>query len=281
MLAFKADMSFLVEAHSGISATIVERCNGNGIWASGVTASAAAGLRDANELSFSEVLNLLTTMDYCSSIPILVDGDTGYGNFNNARIFVKKLCSIGIAGVVYEDKVFPKINSFVNAKHELASIGEFCGKIKACKDAQTDNDFCLVARTEALIAKLGLQEAIDRASAYIESGADAIVLHSKQSSPGEIIDFCRAWNKTAPLVIIPTTYEASPVEDFLELGVVCMIFANQLMRASVKAMTETCCQLLRSKSCHNLPIAKVEDIFDIVNMQELEEAERKYLPNEP
>jgi phosphoenolpyruvate phosphomutase len=277
MLSFKPEMSFLIEAHSGISATIVEKCGGSGIWASGFTASAAAGLRDANELSFSEILQLLQVMNYCTHIPILVDGDTGYGNFNNARLFVKKLCSIGIAGVVYEDKTFPKMNSFIDAKHELAEITEFCGKLRACKDSQTDSDFCLVARTEALIAKLGLQEALDRACAYVEAGADAIVIHSKQTSPEEIIAFCKAWNKLAPLIIIPTMYDASPVELFLELGVVCMIFANHLMRASVRAMIETCQLLLRNKSGHGLQISPVKDIFDIVDMSELNEAERKYL----
>jgi phosphoenolpyruvate phosphomutase len=278
MLAFDRGMSFLVEAHSGISAKIVERCKGRGIWASGFTASTAAGLRDANELSFHEMLNLLQTMDYCTSIPILVDGDTGYGNFNNARVFVKKLCSIGIAGVVYEDKVFPKINSFIEAKHKLADTAEFCGKLKACKDAQTDGDFCLVARTEALISNCGLQEALDRASSYVEAGADAIVIHSKQQSADEIINFCTAWNKKSPVIIIPTTYEALPVEVFLKLGVVCIIFANHLMRSAIKAMIETCQLLLQNKSGHGLPISSVKDIFEIVDMTELNEAEQKYLP---
>jgi len=186
----KERMSYLIEAHDGVSAKIVEKCGGEGIWASGFTISTACGVRDANELSWRDVLNVLENIKFCTNIPILVDGDTGYGNFNNARIFVKKLCRLGISGVVFEDKVFPKINSFTDNNHVLAPIEEFCGKIKACKDAQTDSDFCVVARTEAFIAKQGLEVTLRMAMAYVEAGADAVVVHSKQSTPIEILDFC-------------------------------------------------------------------------------------------
>ena len=120
-------------------------------------------------------------------MPVLLDGDTGYGNFNNMRRLVRKLEQVGVAGVVIEDKLFPKTNSFLRSELQpLADIGEFCGKIKAGKDSQRDADFVLIARVEALIAGWGLPEALKRAEAYHAAGADAILIHSRQSSPAEI-----------------------------------------------------------------------------------------------
>ncbi|MBI5345816.1 MAG: phosphoenolpyruvate mutase [Chlamydiae bacterium] len=270
-------VSLFLEAHNGISAKIVEKSGANGVWASGFTMSAAMGVRDANELSWTQVLDILESMSNCTNIPILVDGDTGHGNFNNARIFVKKLCLMGIAGVVYEDKLFPKMNSFVTAAHSLVDIDNFCGKIKACKDSQTDNDFCIIARTEALIANLGMDEAIKRASFYIEAGADAIVIHSKKDTPVEILEFCKKWNKKAPVIIIPTKYEASPIVQFQEMGVTGIIFANHLMRASIKVMNDICQNIMKHHKSTGLEIASVEDIFTLTNMQALIEDEKKYL----
>ena len=274
----KNSMSYIIEAHDGLSAKIVENCGGEAIWASGFTISTAAGVRDANELSWQNILYTLENMSLCTSIPILVDGDTGYGNFNNARIFVKKLCTMGVAGVVFEDKLFPKMNSFSNSKHELANINEFCGKLKASKDTQTDADFCVVARTEAFISKCGLEVALERAHAYVDAGADAIVVHSKANTPAEILGFCKEWNKRKPVIIIPTTYEPNPPEQFKEAGVSCMIFANQLMRAAIPAMKSVCSHIIRQHSVKDFStLATVDEIFSLVNMQELEEAEQKYL----
>ena len=270
-------MSYLIEAHDGISAKIVEKCGGEGIWASGFTISTACGVRDANELSWRDVLNILENIRFCTSIPILVDGDTGYGNFNNARIFVIKLCGLGISGVVFEDKVFPKINSFTDNNHVLAPIEEFCGKIKACKDAQTDSDFCVVARTEAFIAKQGLEEALNRARAYVNAGADAVVVHSKQNTPCEILNFCNSWKKKAPIIIIPTTYTIDSPASFVNKGVSCSIFANQLLRSAVRAMENTCKKLLSSCASKDIDMATISEIFDLMNMQELNEAELRYL----
>ncbi|MCA9397076.1 MAG: isocitrate lyase/phosphoenolpyruvate mutase family protein, partial [Candidatus Omnitrophica bacterium] len=155
------DLEFLMEAHNGLSARIVEEAGFKGIWASGLSMSAAMGVRDNNEASWTQVLEVVEFMNDAVSIPILLDGDTGYGNFNNMRRLVKKLCQRGIAGVCIEDKLFPKTNSFIKGEQQpLADIQEFCGKIKAGKDSQTDTDFCVVARVEALIAGWDMDEAI-------------------------------------------------------------------------------------------------------------------------
>src|SRR4051812_11895955 len=129
-------LSFLMEAHNGLSAKIAEEAGFRGIWASGLTMSAALGLRDSNEASWTQVLEVLEYMADSVTVPILVDGDTGYGNFNNVRRLVRKLCQTGIAGVCIEDKLFPKTNSFIGEAQPLADVDEFCGRIKAGKDSQ-------------------------------------------------------------------------------------------------------------------------------------------------
>ena len=146
------DLLFLMEAHNGLSAKIVEEAGFEGIWGSGLTISAALGVRDNNEASWTQVLEVLEFISDATSVPLLFDGDTGYGNFNNMRRVVQKLEQRGIAGVCIEDKLFPKTNSFISGDRQpLADIDEFAGKIRAGKDTQGDPDFCIVARVEALI----------------------------------------------------------------------------------------------------------------------------------
>ena len=121
-------LEFLMEAHNGLSAKIVEEAGFKGIWASGLSMSAALGVRDSNEASWTQVMEVLEFMSDATTVPILVDGDTGWGNFNNMRRAVVKLCQRGIAGICIEDKLFPKTNSFIGEGQFLAAIDEFCGK---------------------------------------------------------------------------------------------------------------------------------------------------------
>ena len=167
-------LEFLLEAHNGISARIVEHAGFRGIWASGLAISAQFGVRDSNEASWTQVIDTLEFMTDVTSIPILLDGDTGYGNFNNMRRLVRKLEQRQVAGVCIEDKQFPKTNSFIDGeKQPLADVDEFCGKIKAGKDVQIDAGFCIVARVEALIAGWGMADALRRAEAYRADQLDA------------------------------------------------------------------------------------------------------------
>ena len=158
------ELEFLMEAHNGLSARIVEEAGFKGIWASGLALSAQFGVRDCNEASWTQVVDMLEFMSDATNVPILLDGDTGYGDFNNVRRLVKKLEQRGIAGVCLEDKLFPKRNSLLPGERQpLADIAEFCGKLKAAKDSQADSDFVVVARVEALIANRGMDEALERA----------------------------------------------------------------------------------------------------------------------
>ena len=232
-------LSFLMEAHSGLSAKLVEEAGFAGVWASGLSMSASLGLRDNNEASWTQVLEQAEYMADATSLPILLDGDTGYGNFNNVRRLVRKLCERGIAGVCIEDKLFPKTNSFIGEAQPLADLDEFCGRLRAAKDAQPDDDFVLVARVEALISGHPMDEALRRAEAYREAGADAILIHSKKRHAGEILGFMERWGDRGPVVIVPTMYYATPTDMFRHAGVSTVIWANHMVRASITAMRET------------------------------------------
>lgn len=273
-------LDFLMEAHNGLSAKIVEEAGFKGIWASGLSISASMGLRDNNEASWTEVLAILEYMSDATEIPILLDGDTGYGNFNNARRLVKKLEQINIAGVCIEDKIFPKTNSFINGEAQpLASIEEFSGKIKAMKDTQLDKDFMVVARVEAFIAGWSLKEALKRAEAYRKAGADAILMHSKKSSIEEIEMFMKEWSGRHPVVIVPTKYYNTPKDQFRQLGVNAVIWANHNLRSAVKAMQNISKQILQEETIIHVEnqIVSVEEIFRLQNAEELQKAEKKYL----
>jgi phosphoenolpyruvate phosphomutase len=274
-------LEFLMEAHNALSAVIVEEAGFKGIWASGLSMSASMGVRDNNEASWTQVIDNLEFMSDATSIPILLDGDTGYGNFNNARRLVKKLEQRGIAGVCIEDKQFPKTNSFIAGEAQpLASIEEFSGKIKAMKDEQRDEDFVVVARVEALIAGRGMEEALQRAEAYRLAGADAVLIHSKKSDVSEIEAFMKEWGGRLPVVIIPTKYYSTPTSRFRELGVNAVIWANHNLRASVAAMQELSQRIFREQSLISVEdnVAALEEIFRLQKTEELQLAEERYLP---
>jgi phosphoenolpyruvate phosphomutase len=274
------ELEFILEAHNGISASIVERSGFKGIWGSGLALSAQFGVRDSNEASWTQVVDMLEFMSDATSIPILLDGDTGYGNFNNMRRLVKKLEQRDIAGVCIEDKQFPKTNSFIDGnKQPLAEIDEFCGKIKAGKDSQVDDDFSIIARVEALIAGWGLTEALRRAEAYHQAGADGILIHSKLSRPDEILAFAKEWAGRSPLVIVPTKYYSTPTDAFRKAGIDLVIWANHMIRSSIAAMETTSKNIFESESLADIEdkIAGVDHIFDLQGADELSRAQKRYL----
>jgi phosphoenolpyruvate phosphomutase len=274
------ELEFLMEAHNGLSARIVREAGFKGIWASGLSISAQFGVRDNNEASWTQVVDMLEFMVDASDLPILLDGDTGYGNFNNLRRLVRKLEQRGIAGVCIEDKQFPKTNSFLNGERQpLADIEEFAGKIAAGKDTQQDPDFCIVARVEALIAGWGMEEALRRAEAYRRAGADAILIHSKLSKADEIVAFAREWARRAPLVIVPTRYYSTPTEVFRQAGISVAIWANHLVRSAATAMQSVAQEIHRSETLVNIEdrIVPVEEIFRLQDADEYAAAERQYL----
>ena len=274
-------LEFLMEAHNGLSARIVEEAGFRGIWASGLSISAALGVRDNNEASWTQVLEVVEFMSDATSIPILLDADTGYGNFNNMRRLVRKLEQRGVAAVCIEDKLFPKTNSFINSERQpLADLEEFTGKIKAVKEAQSDPDFSLVARLEGFIAGWGLEEMMRRAEACHAAGADALLVHSRKTTPDQVLAFAEEWKGRSPLVIVPTTYYSTPVKVFERAGISIVIWANQNVRSSIAAMQATSRRIFEECSVQSVEdaIAPVKEVFRLQKADELMEAEERYLP---
>ena len=281
-LLSSAELEFVCEAHNGLSAKIAEEAGFPAIWGSGLTISAQLGVRDNNEASWTQVMDVVEFMTDATRVPLMLDGDTGYGNFNNVQRLVRKLEQRGVAAVCIEDKVFPKTNSFISGeKQPLADLDEFCGKIKAGKDAQGDDDFSIVARVEAFIAGRGLDEALRRASAYHAAGADGILMHSALAVPDEILAFMREWGDRCPVVIVPTKYYSTPVSFYRDHAVSMVIWANHLLRSAIDAMQATAKELFETQSLARIEqqVATVGEIFRLQGADAYEAAERRYLPS--
>lgn len=279
-LLTSSDISFLMEAHNGISAKIAEEAGFQGIWGSGLSISASLGIRDSNEASWTQVLEVAEFMSDATNIPILLDCDTGYGNFNNVRRLVKKLEQRNIAGLCIEDKLFPKRNSFINIHEQvLEKTSVFCNKIKAACDTMVDDKFCIVARCEALIYGQSIEHTLERAKAYQQAGATAIVVHSKLNHAKQIEDFMRKWDDSCPIIIIPTTYYNTHTSLFKDMGVSTIIWANHLLRTSIQAMQKTANEIYNDQSVINVEnqISSLQEIFRLQNEEELKKAEEKYL----
>lgn len=274
------ELAFLMEAHDGLSAAVAERAGFKGLWASGLSIASSLGYRDANEASWTEIVDVVERMADASNIPILVDGDGGFGNFNNARLVARKLRQHGASGICLEDKGFPKMNSFIGDRHLLADIEEFCGRLKAVKDTIADPAFVLVARVEALIAGHGQDEALTRAHAYADAGADAILIHSRKADANEIFDFARAWQNRLPVVIVPTKYYRTPVSQYRAAGISTVIWANHNMGAAIAAMRDVCQRIIRDEGIAGIEdqVASLDELFGLMAYDELAAAEERHLP---
>ena len=271
-LLMDKQVSVMMEAHNGLTAKLVEEAGFSSIWGSGLSISAALGVRDNNETSWTQVLEVLEFMSDATNIPILLDGDTGYGDFNNLQRLVQKLEQRNIAGVCIEDKLFPKTNSFIGGEQQpLAPVEEFSMKIRAGKDIQTDPDFVIVARTEAFIAGWGLEEALRRANAYADAGADAVLIHSKAKGPEEIFAFLEHWKRETPVIVVPTMYPGVTLQELQERGVSLAIWANQTCRTVVTAVQQNLKTLRESGTLLSLEdkIVPVKELFRLQGMAEL------------
>src|SRR3989344_320392 len=268
----------IVGAHHGLGAKLVERNGFDGVWASGLEISTAHGVPDANILTMTEHLAAASAMNEATSLPVICDCDTGFGNSANVIHMIKKYEAAGLAAVVIEDKLFPKLNSFITGRQELASVEEFAGKIEAAKSARHNSDFMIFARIEALIAGWGMEEALKRAYAYAKAGADGIVIHSKASTPEEIFTFSKKWNGAVPLAAIPTTYSQVTVRELAEHGFKMVIYANQGLRASIRAMDQVfqSIQETDSSSAIESKIAPMKEVFEIQGMFKMREDEKRF-----
>ncbi|KEF57879.1 phosphoenolpyruvate phosphomutase [Exophiala aquamarina CBS 119918] len=269
-------------AHNPLSAKLVAHAGGfDAIWASGFELSASYAVPDASIISPNVHLEMTRAMGEVQDLPIIADLDTGFGNAINLAYAIPKYEAAGVAAIVIEDKTFPKDSSLrIDGRQSLVSVSEFQGKIAAAKDL---GSMIVIARTEALIAGLGRDEALSRALAYVEAGADAILIHSKQKTSEEMLGFCRAWSGSAPLVIVPTSYPQLSFEQISALTenkVRLVICGNHSIRATVAALRRTFDQILRDNGITGVEteIAPVSDVFALQGDAAMREIEKKYLP---
>lgn len=268
-------------AHSPLSAMLAAEAGFDAIWASGFELSAMYGVPDVSVVSMTQHLDMTRAMVDRSGLPVVADIDTGFGNAINVLHAVEQYEKAGAAAVVLEDKSFPKVTSLIaGGRQDMVRIEEFQGKIEAARAARRDPDFIVVARTEALIAGLGQQEALKRAHAYEAAGADLILVHSKQKTPDEIEDFVRAWDGGVPLALVPTAYPQMTVARVRELAKVgLLIWGNHAIRAAVGAMRATFAQIRKDGGIHGVEatIATVEEVFDLQGMGTVKGNEKRFL----
>lgn len=278
----KPGMIVVAGAHDAISAKLVERARFDAVWASGFGISAAQmGAPDASLLTMTENLEIVKRISAAVTIPVIADCDTGYGNAINVIRTVMEFEAAGVAGISIEDNLFPKRCSFYpGVRRELTPVEEQVGKIRAAKAAQRERDFIVIARTEALVAGWGIEETLRRARAYAEAGADAILVHSKSTSFDELKTFAKAWPLESPLVAVPTTYATVTLKELEAAGFKMVIFANQALRAAIRAMEEAL-KLLRDEGTAEVVssrIAMLEEVYELVGLKMLKEHEERFLP---
>lgn len=247
----------ICESHSGLTGLIIENTsvdvNGtkrefDGMWSSSLTDSTSKGKPDIEAVDLTTRLHDLNDALECTTKPIIFDGDTG-GKIEHFVFTVRTLERLGISAVIIEDKTGLKKNSLfgTEAIQEQDTIEGFCEKISAGKKAQITNDFMIIARIESFIAGKGLDDAMERAVAYIEAGADGIMIHSKDKSGDDIKGFCQALrkiNKVIPIVVVPTTFNHIIEEELAAWGVNIVIYANHMLRSAYPAMLNTAKSIL-------------------------------------
>jgi len=269
-------------AFDAMSAKLVEISGFDAIWAGSFAISATHALPDASIMTMTEFLEAAKNMADACSIPVLADCDTGFGGPSNVSHMVKKYENAGIAAVSIEDKLFPKQNSLLeNSKQELLPEKDFVAKLIAAKNAKKNQDFMIIARVEALIAGLGVQEAIKRANAYFNAGADAILIHSKQKSPDEIFEFCNEWKNDIPLIVVPTSYPNVTIDELISHKIKMVIYANQTLRVAYYAISKLLKQLKNSSSLSEIKVdmSSMEDIFHLQETYNIQKQEQSIEEN--
>ena len=273
-------LAHAMSAHNPLSALLAAEAGFDAVWGSGFELSASHAVPDASILSPVQHLDMMRAMAAASPAPVIADIDTGFGNAINVAYLLPQYEAAGVSAVVMEDKTFPKDTSLrAGGRQELARVPEFQGKIEAALAAR-DPDFCVIARCEALIAGLGQAEALARAAAYEEAGADAILIHSKQTAPDEVLAFVAAWQGRAPLVLVPTAYPQLRERDIQALGKVgLVIYGNHAIRAAVGAMRDVFARIRRDGGVHevNAMLPTVGDIMALQGDAAMRELERRFL----
>jgi len=265
-------------AFDAMSAKLVENNGFDAVWAGSFAISATHALPDASILTMTEFFDVASNMSSTCEIPIIADCDTGYGGPSNVHYMTQKYEKAGISSICIEDKTFPKQNSLLeNGKNDLLSEKEFVAKILAAKEARSNKNFIIIARVEALISGAGMKEAIKRANAYEHAGADAILIHSKQKTPDEIFEFVDSWKGSAPIVVVPTTYDSVKISELESHKIKMVIYANQTLRVAHMAMTRLLKELIKADHISDVKdkMSSVQDIFNLQQMYDIKNKEKK------
>ena len=278
MLEVKPLLIFL-DIHNALSALIIEntyvdtankRREFDGMWGSSLTESTAKGKPDTEAVDVSARMTSLNEVLEVTTKPIIYDGDTG-GQTEHFVFTVRTLERLGISAVIIEDKTGLKKNSLfgTDVAQTQDTIDNFCYKIKEGKKAQTTEDFMIIARIESLIMGKGVDDAFTRAKAYLEAGADGIMIHSREKTPDEIFEFCKLYNKLEnrkPLVAVPSSYNKVTEEELQANGVNIVIYANHLLRSAYPAMVGTAKSILehrRSAEC-DTKMLSIKEILELI-----------------
>ena len=264
-------------AYDAMSAKLVELSGFDAVWAGSFAISAIHNVPDASILTMTEFFNAASNMAHACKIPIIADCDTGYGDATNVRHMDKKYENAGIAGICIEDKTFPKQNSLLeDGNNMLLSEKDFVAKILSANEAKQNKTFTIIARVEALISGIGMEQALKRAYAYEKAGADLILIHSKKITPEEIFEFSDSWKGSTPLVVIPTTYYSVNVDELIEHKIKMVIYANQTLRAAHLALSKL---LKQMKGANNMSqvqnqMSSMDDIFKLQEMHDVKSQEK-------
>ena len=249
----------VMEAHSGLTGLIVEKTviegdNGkldqfDAMWISSLCDSTAKGKPDIELVDMTSRFRTIEDITEVTTKPIIFDGDTG-GLTEHFVYTVRSLERLGVSAVIIEDKKGLKKNSLFGTEVEQtqATIEEMSAKIAAGKKAQLTDDFMIIARIESLILEKGMEDALERAFAFVEAGADGIMIHSRKKDPAEILEFCdkfRAKDRTTPIVVVPSSFNVITEDELAEHGVNIVIYANQLTRSAFPAMQQTAKDILK------------------------------------
>jgi len=264
-------------AYDALSAKLVETSGFDAIWAGSFAISATHALPDASILTMTDFLRVAENMVDSCNIPVIADCDTGFGGPANVSHAVKKYEKAGVAGMSIEDKIFPKQNSLLkNSIQKLLPEKDFVAKIIAAKESKKDPNFMIIARTEALIAEKGMDEALRRAKAYEKAGADAILIHSKKNTPNEIFEFSEKWNEGIPLVVVPTSYPSVKISELISHKIKMVIFANQSLRVAHYVISKALKEIIQNESLDEVKInmSSMEDIFNLQEMYKINDQEK-------
>ena len=269
----------IIEAHNGITGLIVEnifskrdgvKVEFDGMWLSSLTDSTAKGKPDTETVDVTARLQTLNDIIEVTTKPIIYDGDTG-GRAEHFAFTVRTLERLGVSAVIIEDKTGLKKNSLFGTDVEQTqeSIEKFCEKINTGKRSRVTEDFMIIARIESLILKAGLEDALLRAEAYINAGADGIMIHSKETSPEEILEFCREYKKfenKVPLIAVPSSYSSIYESELENAGVSIVIYANHLLRSAYPAMIETAKSILENGRSYEIDnnMMSINEILNLI-----------------